>query len=193
MCSGDVEAGIELALGGSPRADACAELSPPAPEDDVELERADEERYARVDAAPISEAARAYAILAHRWLVGSVDTFANVTDPIVHNALDVIAWDHILIAAKLHRALHGRDEYQSCDPLADDDDPVQNDWNGSAKVALISIERSEAAWRVIGSCTPGETPAMMTDHLAQLLAEIEREFPDARRFVRPGFDESPPA
>jgi hypothetical protein len=41
-----------------------------------------------------------------------------------------------LIAAKLHRALSGRDTAEP-DRCAGND-PIQNDWNGSAKVALIS-------------------------------------------------------
>jgi len=37
-------------------------------------------------------------------------------------------------------------ESRGTDDAPMDDDPVQNDWNGSAKVALISIERSASAW-----------------------------------------------
>jgi hypothetical protein len=186
MCGGDVEAGLELALGAPPSAEPDGEL--PAEQDLEEFDREYDERNARVDASPITPAAHAYAILAHRWLVETVESFERVRDPVVHDALDVIAWDHILIGAKLHRALHGRDEYQHGERCGHEH-PIQNDWNGSAKVALVSIERSEAAWRVVASCTPGDTPAMMADHLAQLLAEVEQAFPHARQFVRPGFDE----
>jgi hypothetical protein len=41
------------------------------------------------------------------------------------------------------RPIHGEE--------GDEDDPVQNDWNGSAKVALISIERSIDAWDEVPS------------------------------------------
>ncbi len=147
-----------------------------------------DERNARVDASPITPATRAYAILAFRWLGEMAEALQQMRDSVVHDALDVIAWDHILIGAKLHRALHGRDAYRNGEGFGDDH-PVQNDWNGSAKVALISIERSEAAWRVVASCAPGDAASMMADHLAQLLRDVEREFPRARQFVRPGFDE----
>jgi hypothetical protein len=50
-----------------------------------------------------------------------------------------------------------------------EEDPVQSDWNGSAKVALISVERSETAW--------------------QTIAAPSWAFPRAKEFVRPGFDE----
>jgi hypothetical protein len=99
------------------------------------------------------------------------------------DALDVVSWDQYLIAAKLHRALRGRH--------GDDDHPTQNHWNGSAKVALISIERSEAAWRLIAHWSAGDQPCLLADHLMQLRKEVEREFPRARYFVRPGFDDQP--
>ena len=200
MCGGDAEAGLELALGtphpaepdgepvGPPPWLADFDNSEPTAEQAAEFEREYDERNARVDASAITPATRAYAILAFRWLVETAEAFQRMHDPVVHDALDVIAWDHILIGAKLHRALHGRDASRSDEGFGDDH-PVQNDWNGSAKVALISIERSEAAWRAVASCAPGDTPLMMADHLAQLLKDVEREFPRARQFVRPGFDE----
>ena len=65
---------------------------------------------------------------------------------------------------------------------------MQNDWNGSAKVALISIERSSAAWSVLASVTGQDTPAVLAQQLNDLGAQVEGEFPDAWRFRRPGFD-----
>ncbi|MBI2149907.1 MAG: hypothetical protein HYU27_04790 [Acidobacteria bacterium] len=56
-------------------------------------------------------------------------------------------------------------------------------------MALISIERSEAAWRVIAQATREETPAMLADELRNLSREVEAVFPNAWSFVRPGFDE----
>ena len=75
------------------------------------------------------------------------------------------------------------------DGESDEIDPVQNDWNGSAKVALISIERSAHAWRTIAQALRDETAAMLADQMAALCREVESEFPAARSFVRPGFDE----
>jgi hypothetical protein len=89
-----------------------------------------------------------------------------------------------LITAKVHRALHGRDE-----PLLDDEDRVQNDWNGSAKVALISMERSEAAWRSIAHATSDADAEALAGLLHGVREETLTEFPDALRFTRPGFDE----
>jgi hypothetical protein len=89
--------------------------------------------------------------------------------------------------AKLNRALDGRDRHRHGDE--DEWHQIQNDWNGSAKVALISLERSEASWRVIANATGTETPAILADRLHDLRNQVEEEFPHAGLFVRPGFDE----
>jgi len=108
MCDGDVKAGLELALGTACQAETAGE---PSAEEVAAFEREYDERSGRVDGSPITPAAHAYAILVHRWLAATLESLERTTDPVVHDALDVIAWDHILIGAKLHRALHGRDEY----------------------------------------------------------------------------------
>ena len=97
----------------------------------------------------------------------------------------VIGWFHYLIPAKIHRALHG---------LALDD-PDDRDWpadyDGSAKVALLGIERSHAAWLAIvdrGDASVSDVEPFIAD-LIWLSDEVERVFPKARAFVRPGLDE----
>ena len=106
----------------------------------------------------------------------------------VDAALDTIAWHSGMVSAKVHRALHGFAERgQYCQ-----EDPVQNDWNGSAKLARIIVDESRRAWRVM--LRVGEAP----DHspLLELVALLDRidqglaeRFPRAMEFVRPGFDE----
>ena len=65
----------------------------------------------------------------------------------------------------------------------------RSDANGSAKVALIGIDRSLAAWRVLQQwCADTNTPGVVVDTLTELRAGIEGEFPRARAFKRPGFD-----
>jgi hypothetical protein len=57
-------------------------------------------------------------------------------------------------------------------------------------VALISLERSEAAWALIADAT-GDVEAAALGRLAWALRQaLAREFPSAMAFVRPGFDES---
>ena len=106
----------------------------------------------------------------------------------VKHALQTIEHDRWFITPKLSRALHGR-EWDAAYPQADWD-PVQNDSNGSVKVVLVSIDRSEASWRLLGRwLEDSETAALVADSLARLRAQVEVEFPQARAFVRPGFDE----
>lgn len=109
-------------------------------------------------------------------------------------ALDVIRWYQFFIAAKVFRALL-RDDDELESELADDGDGVrdadQNDTNGSAKVALIAIDRSASAWRVVQSCLPDkrDSIARILPELERLRAGIEQALPHARDFIRPGFDE----
>ena len=97
----------------------------------------------------------------------------------------MIAWFHYSIPAKIHRALLGL----ACDDPTDRDWPADHD--GSAKVALLGIERSHAAWLEIvdsGLTSPAEIEPFIAD-LIWLSDELERVFPQARAFVRPGLDE----
>ena len=60
---------------------------------------------------------------------------------------------------------------------------------GSAKVALISLERSEAAWRLIGEKTGDTGACAIADAIRDLRRLTQDEFPNAMSFIRPGFDE----
>ena len=98
-----------------------------------------------------------------------------------------MGWDEILIPAKLHRALHGLDE--SRDHPGFEEDPLQSDWNGSAKVALISIASSIRTWEVVAQELHDEEAAAIAAELRALEAEALKCFPDAWLFKRPGFDD----
>jgi hypothetical protein len=130
---------------------------------------------------PIEDRAHGYLARMHTWL--EAREFTSIDDPT--DPRSVVAWFHTLIAAKVHRALHG---------LADDR-PEDRDWppdhDGSAKVALLGIDRSHAAWLDLvrrGMATDAEIAPFVAD-LVWLGEALERVFPDARAFVRPGFDE----
>jgi hypothetical protein len=127
---------------------------------------------------------------ANSWLVRADrgdDGDALVAEALrVKHALQIIERDRWLIRAKLSRAV-GRSGTTAAARLTVAAHP---DRNGSVKVALISIDRSEAAWRVLADWMDGSATALvLADVLAQLRARVELEFPAARRFVRPGFDE----
>jgi hypothetical protein len=56
-------------------------------------------------------------------------------------------------------------------------------------VALISIRRSEHAWRAIAQAIRDEQAEVLADAARDLRTHALKEFPHAMAFVRPGFDE----
>jgi hypothetical protein len=198
MC-GDFADAVELAVGAPRAAEATPgdadtedrtrlEIREPTPRESQEFEKDEKTRKRRIDASPVTTIAASMTIAASRWFRRSSDAVRAGGDAVVVEALEIVAWDSHLIAAKLHRALSGRDRHQT-DQDFDDVDPVQNDWNGSAKVALISIDRSEGAWQAIAQATGDPAAVGLAEGLADLRREVEKAFPSAQRFTRPGFDE----
>lgn len=200
MCDGDLHAAMELAIGRPQPVDGerepsagerlLAELGDMTVSDQEmkEYRRIEKARRARLERHPLSKMVHTYTMRAVDWLKDHRERLQAHADPVLREALEVVGWDVWLVGAKIHRALHGRDESRSGE--MPDDDPVQNDWNGSAKVALISLARSESAWRTIAQAVSDERAAVFADGLGHLRRALERDFPDAIAFVRPGFDEA---
>jgi hypothetical protein len=113
-------------------------------------------------------------------LAGSSEHLAAVA---VGDALAVIRWYQHFIGLKLRRALASRDSL--------DDDGCPEDENGSAKIALLAIDRSISAWGVLLGSFPEQKKKIMNFILLlqKLLHKAEAEFPSARAFARPGFDD----
>ena len=106
------------------------------------------------------------------------------------DASEVIHWYQYQIAVKTMRSLSSRSREE--DPTEwEPDEPYPKDSDGSAKVALVGIDRSINAWRSIQLCSPEKATSVipLILRLEQLRQRTEREFPDARDFIRPGFDE----
>jgi hypothetical protein len=103
------------------------------------------------------------------------------------DAFEVVWWYHHFIHVKILRALSGL----YIDKDYGDDFP--RDYDGSAKIALIAIDRTLAAWRLIVDTLKNveEAKKAFTQFLVSLAVlrkRVEETFPDARAFVRPGFD-----
>ena len=86
----------------------------------------------------------------------------------------------------------------SCDPVTEDliERPeilegYPKDSDGSAKVALIGLDRSIGAWAALHSQFPDRTDDILDIllHLDRLRKRVDQVFAEARAFVRPGFDE----
>jgi hypothetical protein len=113
-----------------------------------------------------------------QWLEGFAPDNRGISEP-----LEVIHQFAYFAAAKVRRALLGLaddERYGSC-----------GDTEGSAKAALIALERLRTAWRelVDGHFVKTESVAALIDEATWIIQETERHVPNARLFIRPGFDE----
>ena len=195
MCDGDVAAAVELAVGTPPNSDQAGRQRlekylteyHPTERELAEVGSEIDEREERIDESPLTTDALVASTLSHQWLSAHSNWLGDHDDHSVRDAFEIGSWDCHLIAAKLHRALSGRDAAEH-DGFTEDD-PIQNDWNGSAKVALISLDRSIVAWNKIAATTADADAAAIAERLQALRMDVQRAFPNARRFVRPGFDE----
>ena len=165
----------------------------------------------------LSLSARRYAEMVERWFGEEFAVEQNVHDDTtgksksteddidVSDAIEVIRWYQFFVAAKVFRALLARDRPVTDEELTgedifsgaelDEDEAyiaaVENDADGSAKIALIAIDRSSSAWRILQSSLPekAESIVQMLLELERLRRATEQTFPNARDFIRPGFDE----
>lgn len=74
------------------------------------------------------------------------------------------------------------------------DNILKKDSDGSVKVALIAMERSIGAWGKLQENFPAKFDIILDIllHLDRLQRKTEQEFPRAREFKRPGFDDITP-
>lgn len=102
----------------------------------------------------------------------------------IQNLLDIISWYRFLFEAKTYRAVSGMsDEFE-------EEDPVQNDWNGTAKVVLVGIRHCTKAAKGLLELIPSlEDELLLTLKTLQKFEMVmESTFPKAHEFIRPGFD-----
>jgi hypothetical protein len=107
----------------------------------------------------------------------------------VDDAISILRWYQFQIAVKIMRGLM-RDDEDGNDYVSEG--IQQKDSDGSIKVGLIGMDRSIAAWGRLKEEFPAQADTILPllVHLEQLRRAAEHEFPGARTFVRPGFDES---
>ena len=76
--------------------------------------------------------------------------------------------------------------------LGDDDEFRLSDGNGCAKLVRLMVAESRDGWRLLGglpSVAADGVPAAMAARLEALDQQLDRAFPKAMAFVRPGLDE----
>lgn len=180
-----------------------------ADEADDTLERAANSRLPR-DAMAYAHELRAW--LSREKVRGRASSLVTVSGTACDETLDVLEWYSLQIGVKLMRAMSGQlaledeTEFETNGDEATDEDadePWQDevedalrsaertDRDGSAKVALIGIERSLGALTVLRRefSESEETLRQLFGRLARLRIEVDRTWPHARTFHRPGFDD----
>lgn len=111
-----------------------------------------------------------------------VDTFINRAKPPPATfaeedqgeLLEIITWYRFFISAKIHRGL-----------LAGESE----DADGTIKIALIALDRSIMAWFGLLNNESFNEIKPLIALLETIRQKCEEKFPDARSFIRPGFDE----
>jgi len=177
--------------------------------DSLDLQAASDEERITSDIAKNHEcscAAKAYAEMVRDWLDSAKDLFEEKADALnlkarlelpdsnpakeaasLKDSVDIIRWYQHFIYVKLVRATRG-----SLEEASQSLDEVSEDASGSAKVALIAIDRSIAAWGQMREHFSGRRDDILDIlvHLDRLRRKTETLFPNARAFVRPGFDQA---
>jgi len=142
-------------------------------------------------------AAEEYMDAAHAWLKVQPEPQhapdQNAEPGSLDDLTDVIGWYHMQIAVKLTRASSGLRSAEKIKPWEEDilEEVHRSDADGSAKVALIGIERSLGAWTTLRTVygRDDDTARKAITQLARLRRAVEERFPNARTFHRPGLDD----
>ena len=157
------------------------------------------QRRRQADNHPLAKAGKKYANAASDWFrefdqvvevsdLASTESDIEASERLV-DAREIIYWYQYQIAVKTIRAVSSKMEEERYDDPEMDEFPCDSD--GSAKVALLGIDRSIAAWRMMQLSVPERADSIvpLILHLEKLRRRTEKQFPAARDFVRPGFDE----
>jgi hypothetical protein len=105
----------------------------------------------------------------------------------IADCIEILQWYIFFIDAKFQRALHARHDAED----QEGESGYDYDSLGSAKIAIISVERCMNAWMRLYELMPScEDVALESlSILSQLRDRAKEEFPAAMEFKRPGFDE----
>ena len=175
---------------------------------DLEPVRAENDRLReQSESHPLSRSAERYIKLVNQWFdlqypdseqehdgnptggdLPLVDFEAQDRASGIQDAIEVIRWYQFQIAVKIRRALLHDDPEEDESEVA-----AQRDSDGSAKVALIGMERSISAWTRLRELVSEKSDSIfpMMVYLEQLRRGTEQKFPMAGSFIRPGFDDAP--
>jgi len=143
---------------------------------------------------PISIKAREYMISLGDWLEENYNYFSDIASNLWNSSqknftefndqLEIIGWYMTIIPVKIVRALNPKDELE-------DDEFYQYDRNGTGKLVLVCIDKSLAAFSILFEKLSKKQDEILNflSTLSKIKSEIEKEIPNAKKFIRPGLDE----
>jgi len=169
----------------------------------ITQERAERRRAAKH--RPLARAAMAYVKAVDQWMDAAKPLFKGKIAELktqveleigaptaeaqrLSDFTDVVQWYQHFIYVKLCRAI------DSCasEELETDEEQKEfpKDSDGSAKIALIAMDRSISAWAGLREALGDEADGILDllASLTKLRTGTTSLFPEARAFVRPGFD-----
>jgi hypothetical protein len=134
---------------------------------------------------PLYEISFKYSIDTHKFLKSNYYNDENPIDAEKAEVYESINWYHTMIPAKAYRI---------CNTFVYDgfeEDPIQNDKNGTAKVLDICIKKSMAAWHKLMEIQPEFEDECLSYLvvLNKILLLNKTMNPEFMKFIRPGFDE----
>jgi len=170
-------------------------------EDLESIEKEEKIKKEKIKSHFLSKAGMKYIVMVDSWFDSSEDLFKHKEDELqihascgipgyvaeavsIEDSVEIIHWYQHQIYVKILRALDGSDrDFEGADEFPSDSD-------GSAKVALIGIDRSIVAWGRLMNQFPDQENMILDIcvHLEKLRNGAEKIFPNAREFIRPGFD-----
>ena len=179
---------------------------------EIEYEERAETRRQTVRSHPLVVLADTYREKASTWLETADEDLKRVASELLQSArspfgeadaeeeareigdlIEVVTWYHTLIPPKLSRAVSGLTESNELEGEAGRIVRAsrREDANGSGKLALVSIERSMAAWARLREIVPSREDDIldMLALLGRLQQGIHATLPGVKAFIRPGFDE----
>jgi hypothetical protein len=171
---------------------------PPDPEQQEKMHEllrgSEKDRALRND--PLAVESFRYIGNAQNWLSQHPEEVPENTP--LGDALAVVRWYQHFIHVKFCRALSWFPEYdldlEEDESWREETDEIPSDSDGSAKIAIIGIERSISAWSALRELLADQRDPIiqMMAQLVRIRALADRTFPNARQFHRPGFDDEPP-
>jgi hypothetical protein len=182
------------------------------PDLDVDLETGAETRRQAVRSHPLVLLSQTYREKASAWLETADVDLKTAAEELLQSArtpfreddaeeeareigdlIEVVTWYHTLIPSKLSRAVHGLIDIYPAEGEAGDIIRAsrRDDANGTGKLALVSIERSMAAWIRLREVVPSREDDIleMLALLGRMQQGIHASLPGVKAFIRPGFDQ----